>query len=64
MHEQVVARAADLKRLRASLEFDAIVCGIEHYRDGFNPLDFIYDLQKVINEAKQKLSEKGINRNI
>lgn len=64
LHEQVVARAADLKRLRASLEFDAIVCGIEHYRDGFNPLDFIDDLQNVLDEAKRKLAEKGIHRKI
>ena len=41
LYEQVAARAADLKRFRASLEFDAIVCWLENYRDGFNPLDFI-----------------------
>ena len=52
------------KAFRASLEFDALVCWLEHYRDGFNPLDFIDDLQKVLNEAKRKLAEKGIHRNI
>lgn len=64
LHEQVTARAAAMKRFRASLEFDAIVCGIEHYRDGFNPLDFIDDLQNVLDEAKRKLAEKGIHRKI
>ena len=64
LHEQVAARAEDLKRFRTSLEFDALVCWLEHYRDGFNPLDFIDDLQKVLNEAKRKLAEKGIHRNI
>ena len=64
LKEQVAARAADLKRFRASLEFDALVCLLEHYRDGFNPLDFIDDLQNVLNEAKRKLAENGIHRKI
>lgn len=64
LKEQVAARAADLKRFRESLEFDALVCRLEHYRDGFNPLDFIDDLQNVLNEAKRKLAEKGIHRKI
>ena len=53
-----------MKHFRASLEFDAIVFGIEHYRDGFNPIDFIDDLQNVLNEAKRKLAENGIHRKI
>ena len=64
LYEQVAARADAMKRFRASLEFDAIVCCLEHYSDGFNPLDFIDDLQKVLNEAKRKLAEKGIHRKI
>lgn len=64
LKEQVAARAADLKRFRESLEFDALVCWLEHYRDGFNPLDFIDDLQNVLNEAKRKLAENGIHRKI
>lgn len=62
LKEQVAARAAALKHFRASLECDALFCWLEHYRDGFHPLDFIDDLQKVLNEAKRKLAEKGINR--
>lgn len=64
LHEQMAARAADLKRFRESLEFDALVCWLEHYRDGFNPIDFIDDLQNVLNEAKRNLAEKGIHRKI
>ena len=30
----------------------------------FNQLDFIDDLQNVLNEAKRKLAEKGIHRKI
>lgn len=60
--EQMKARTAALKHFRASLEVDALVCWLEHYRDGFQPLDFIDDLQKILNDAKRKLSEKGIKR--
>ena len=42
-------------------DFDALVCWLEHYREGFNPLDFIDDLQNVLDEAKRKLAENGIH---
>lgn len=50
--------------MRSFFQKDAIVCWLEHYRDGFNPLDFIDDMQKILNEAKRNLAEKGIHRKI